>query len=276
MTVALTIVSTDGVVVAADSRTSQQLMNNSPVRVLSDYTHKVFKVGEHAVATYGWAFLEDRNIAGHMTQFASETKDCEDPKDLADRLANFFGQRIDRHIKDGRDQQPPPGNNPLGFLVGGVKDGVGVSFEVALPSREVHAWHDAGTNPGAVWRGQTDVIRRLVKGFDLDSAEALVTLAGKKTEWEAIAPELAGLEYIIPFGTMNLQDAVDFAVFLIRTTIDAQRLTHGMAAAPGSWPGVGGPIEIAVVTPHQGFVWLQRTALQGERPAGEAEFSTRP
>lgn len=273
MTVALAIVSTDGVVVAADSRTSQQLMNNSPVRVLSDYTHKVFRVGNHAVATYGWAFLEDRNIAGHMIQFASETKDCEDPAELADRLATFFGERIDRHIADGRDEAPPAGHDPLGFLVGGVKDGVGVTFEVFLPSGEVKPWHDAATNPGAVWRGQTDVIRRLVKGFDLDNAEALVNLAGKTTHWQAIQPELKGLEYIIPFGTMNLQDAVDFAVFLIRTTIDAQRLTHGMAAAPGSWPGVGGPIEIAVVTPHQGFEWLQRTALQGERPAGEAEFS---
>lgn len=272
MTVALAIVSTDGVVVAADSRTSQQLLKGSPVRVLSDYTHKVFKVGEHAIATYGWAFLEDRNIAGHMTQFAAETKDCESPADLAERLATFFGERIDRHIDAGRDKKPEPGENPLGFLVGGIEDGVGASFEVLLPSRDVHPWHDTA-NPGAVWRGQTDVIRRLVKGFDLENAAGLAALAGKTAEWDALRTELQGLEYIIPFGTMNLQDAVDFAVFLIRTTIDAQRLTHGIGAAPGSWPGVGGPIEIAVVTPHEGFRWLQRTALQGERPAGEAEFS---
>jgi hypothetical protein len=34
---------------------------------------------------------------------------------------------------------------------------------------------------------------------------------------------------------------------------------------------VGGPIEIATVTPRQGFGWVQRTSVQGERPAGVAE-----
>ena len=72
---------------------------------------------------------------------------------------------------------------------------------------------------------------------------------------------------------MNLQDGIDFAVLCIRTTIDVQRLTLGpVATAPEfSWPGVGGPIEIATVTATRGFGWVQRTSVQGERPAGMAE-----
>ena len=72
---------------------------------------------------------------------------------------------------------------------------------------------------------------------------------------------------------MNLQDGIDFAVLCIRTTIDVQRLTLGpVATTPEfSWPGVGGPIEIATVTPRRGFGWVQRTSVQGERPAGVAE-----
>ena len=38
-----------------------------------------------------------------------------------------------------------------------------------------------------------------------------------------------------------------------------------------SWPGVGGPIEIATVTAAAGYRWVQRTLVQGERPAGVAE-----
>jgi hypothetical protein len=70
---------------------------------------------------------------------------------------------------------------------------------------------------------------------------------------------------------MNIQDAIDFSVLLIRTTMDVQRLTNGTTADPGVFPGVGGPIEIALVTAKNGFEWVQRTSLLAERPSGQAE-----
>jgi hypothetical protein len=88
-----------------------------------------------------------------------------------------------------------------------------------------------------------------------------------------VMPLLEACRYRIPFDSMNLQDGIDFAVLCIRTTIDVQRLTLGtLATAPEfSWPGVGGPIEIATVTAAAGYRWVQRTVVQGERPAGVAE-----
>jgi hypothetical protein len=62
-----------------------------------------------------------------------------------------------------------------------------------------------------------------------------------------------------------LQDAVDFAIVLIRTTIDVQRFTNGFKGQPGKFPSVGGPIEIAVID-QGGFRWVQETKLAGERP----------
>jgi alkylation response protein AidB-like acyl-CoA dehydrogenase len=35
-------------------------------RVLSDATDKLFEVAGRAVATFGFAFVEERNIAAHM------------------------------------------------------------------------------------------------------------------------------------------------------------------------------------------------------------------
>jgi hypothetical protein len=69
MTVALAAVTSDGIVVAADSRTTWGPAGQ--YRVLSDFTHKVFKVGDYAVTTYGWAFLLGRNIAGHFSEFGN-------------------------------------------------------------------------------------------------------------------------------------------------------------------------------------------------------------
>jgi len=42
----------------------------------------------------------------------------------------------------------------------------------------------------------------------------------------------------------NGQDAVDYAKFLIRTTIDALRFEP-------RFPSVGGPIDLLVITPHR-------------------------
>ena len=47
MTLAVTVVCQDGVVVAADSRTT--LANDRTLRVASDFTHKVFESGRVAV-----------------------------------------------------------------------------------------------------------------------------------------------------------------------------------------------------------------------------------
>ena len=94
MTLAVTVVCQDGVVVAADSRTT--LGNHRMLRVGSDFTHKVFASGEVAVATYGEAFVDERSIASHMAEFAVvEAGNCDHPGPTARKLAGFFGDRYD-------------------------------------------------------------------------------------------------------------------------------------------------------------------------------------
>lgn len=288
MTLAVTVVCQDGVVVAADSRTT--LANHRMLRVGSDFTHKVFESGGVAVATYGEAFVADRSIASHMDEFAAvEAGNCHHPGPVAERLAAFFGDRVDAQWADEADRAggaggpagghegsgpPPPDVAALGFLVSGYDDaGVGEAWEVTLPDRRVTQLATTANRGGAVWRGQSDVVNRIVRGVDLELLWRLAAVNDMDDRVEAVMPLLDECGYRIPFDSMNLQDGIDFAVLCIRTTVDVQRLTLGpFATAPEfSWPGVGGPIEIATVTTAEGFRWVQRTAVQGERPAGLAE-----
>lgn len=273
MTLAVTVVCQDGVVVAADSRTT--LGNHRMFRVGSDFTHKVFESGGVAVATYGEAFVADRSIASHMAEFlVVEAGNCDHPGPTGRRLAEFFGDRYDGQAVEAPDDTPPPGVTALGFLVCGYDDaGVGEAWEVTLPERAVEPIATTANGGGAAWRGQSDVVTRIVRGSDLELLDRLAAMHKLTDELDALAPLLEGCSYRIPFDSMNLQDGIDFAVLCIRTTIDVQRLTLGaVATAPEfSWPGVGGPIEIATVTPRRGFGWVQRTSVQGERPAGMAE-----
>jgi hypothetical protein len=271
MTLAVTVVCQDGVVVAADSRTT--LGNHRMLRVGSDFTHKVFAPGGVAVATYGEAFVDERSIASHMAEFAVvEAGNCAHPGPTARKLAAFFGDRYDAHSAALGDDEgaPPPGVAALGFLVSGYDDaGVGEAWEVTLPDRAVEQIATTANGGGAAWRGQSDVVTRIVRGADLELLVRLAAVHKLGAELDAVMPMLDECSYRIPFDSMNLQDGIDFAVLCIRTTIDVQRLTLGpLATAPEfSWPGVGGPIEIAT----GGFAWVQRTSVQGERPAGMAE-----
>ena len=61
---------------------------------------------------------------------------------------------------------------------------------------------------------------------------------------------------------MTLQDAIDFARSMVEITITVQRFTHGILSAPGDFPGVGGPIDIAVARPGDGpMTWVAQKQL---------------
>lgn len=57
-----------------------------------------------------------------------------------------------------------------------------------------------------------------------------------------------------PYEMFSLQDAVDYAEFLIHTTIAHQRFSLTI-------PNVGGDIDIAVITPFEGFKWIRQKSL---------------
>jgi len=41
-----------------------------------------------------------------------------------------------------------------------------------------------------------------------------------------------------------------------------QRFSDGINADPGDMPGVGGPIDVAVITPDKGFMWINKKKLK--------------
>ena len=70
-----------------------------------------------------------------------------------------------------------------------------------------------------------------------------------------VANRLIDPNYLPLFPAMPLQDAVDYATHLIRTTIDTMRFEP-------RFPSVGGPIDVLVVLPD-GPRWVRRKELSG-------------
>lgn len=171
------------------------------------------------------------------------------------------------NLKDGVG-----GVDTINLLVAGYnKDGSYEVYICYIPG-EIQKKRDTkekGKEYGASWIGQIDVVSRIVLGFDGRIGNIkFVSEATQKLGKEEINKQLRNLEYVIQWGTMTLQDAIDFCRLMIQTTSAIQRFSDGIAADPGDMPGVGGPVDIAVITLDKGFVWVNKKQFN----VGEAEI----
>lgn len=175
MTVVVGVAAPDGLILAADSRST--MIEGTRHRVVTDNAQKVFPICGCAVATYGLSFLGDRTIAGVMHEFVAELGDDrpEHAEQLADRLAAYADERFAQIVPEEARAEIAEQGHLLGFLVAGYdEDGVGRLREVAIPGGAVTVDLVDGSQistatTGVLWRGETDAIRRLILGVDWDA-----------------------------------------------------------------------------------------------------------
>jgi hypothetical protein len=253
----------DGIILAADSRTTWA--EGERHRIASDFAQKVFSIRNRVgVATYGLSFIGVQTIAGHMDEFVAQLDDqaVDDVEAISNRLGEFFQTRLEEAFAE--DELGTLEGDVLGFLVAGYdENGIGHIREVGLPGPDI-AGEINTASIGVLWRGQTDVVRRLIKGIDLNVLDE----TGSDVP-DNLRDDLGALEYQLIYP-ITLQDAVDFGTFLIRTTIDMQRFSDGTVGIPGMVPGCGGPVRIVAVT-RSGTQWVQEQPLAGPTRAGLAE-----
>lgn len=173
--------------------------------------------------------------------------------------------------KNGKIGEGLGGVDRIDLLVAGYnKDGSHEVYICYIPG-EIEKKRDSrekGKEYGACWIGQYAPVARIVLGWeDRIFNLKFVQEAIKNSSEEEIVNQLRGLEYSIQWGTMTLQDAIDFCTLMIQTTSAIQRFADGIAADPGDIPGVGGPIDVAIITPDKGFVWINKKKLR----VGESE-----
>ena len=233
MSLVVTIYVPSGIVMAADSRMSAlrteqreeegQKTSSQQQFVLSDSAYKVVelsKVGA-GVSVYDSGMIDNQPADSMVHRFEEEElTEADDVVAVADRFLAYF-------------QTKHPGVN-VGFHIGGyrVEDKVSVPYVlVGHTTREPQVRRVNGTDKGKV---QFGVVR-----------------AGDTL----IANRMIDKNNLPLFSAMPLQDAVDYAVHLIRTTIETMRFEP-------RFPSVGGPIDILVIRPD-GMQWVRRKELSG-------------
>ena len=165
--------------------------------------------------------------------------------------------------KDGNTISNTGWIETINMIVAGIDDDkVGRAYSILVPKGITN---EKDTQQcGAMWVGQTDVLARIVKGYAPEIGNIDFVKDALSKDKDGISGQLNKLEYVINWATITVQDAIDFCVLMTRTTESIQRFSDGTFLAPGGITGVGGEIDIAVITPEKGFAWLKKKKLKSE------------
>lgn len=270
MSLGIMIKGSEGMVLAADSRVTLLNQVATPqtgqvvvIPATFDNATKVLKVADQdyvGAVTYGLgAFMTvngPRTMQSFIPEFEERLKKEKVKRlpvgDFAKRLSDFFLEQWNTLVRRG----PNPGEE-INFLVGGFDEGAayGRGFLFAIPTNPNPMEQNAGPGQfGITWGGQHDAVFRLLYGYDAGVLEFL------RTEFSLSQDQLLALNnkmqplFVagIPYQFLPLQDSVDLAIFLIRNTIDFQKFRTNVVR------GVGGPVEVAIVTRDGGFRFVSQ------------------
>lgn len=269
MTIALVVKVFDGYVLASDSATTiaqQDDDGHIEVRNIYNNANKIFNLLKGAPIssmTWGQGNLGPASISTLTKElrrrFAGEAPGYTDWKldptnfQMDDVIARFREYFYDEHYVPACAGGTRP--SLLGLLVAGYSTGATeptiVQFDMTADGC-VGPTEVLPDDAGATWWGQPEAITRVLLGVSGNLPQALINMGAPPDEAPALVQAIQNqVNEQLVGPAMPIQDAIDLAEFLVQLTIGYVRFSPGH-------PTVGGPIEIAAVTQHEGFSWVRR------------------
>ena len=230
----------EGIVMASDSRQSITIGGTRPTgeefkveTVNSDAVMKTFLLDQQQVgiSNFGQDLLDGVPMGSYIRRFIEESLvAADDVTTIPDKLIRYF-----------RESFPKA---DIGFHVAGYKkegkSSIPYVYHCHVGRNKVerrNARPDGSVIYGATWSGQIDILTSIVLPVAVKDEK------GKEKIVRSPAP--------IVWDAMTLQDAIDFSIYAIRTTIDTMRFQ----ARPKN---VGGPIDVLLLTPESPPDWVQK------------------
>ncbi|MBI4506127.1 MAG: hypothetical protein HY691_11375 [Chloroflexi bacterium] len=274
MTIAISLKVHDGLVLAADSATTLVGAGASGTpAVINVYNNanKVFNlykglpiggmtwgagsIGYASIATLAKDFRERLTYAKAGYEGWQLNRDSYTIEQVANLARHYLFEEQYQSILGAVSTNLKPS---LGFLVTGYSAGSGLAEEwlIEIDSGQCPAPRllQAADATGVSWFGQRDVLHRLLMGY---SERLPGVLDGMGVSQQDLDPVMNTIQTALRADQavvqppMPIQDAIDLAAFLAETTAQFTRF----AAGPNT---VGGEIEVAAITKHEGFKWVRR------------------
>jgi len=256
MTFIVTVYVNEGIVMASDSRLtlSRTITNENQFKgqqtqnlldiVQSDANFKLFLAPNGiGISTCGDASINGEPLAGYIEAFIDEhiTQVLNSPIENDEIIEGSEVNQVADQLLEYFKKLPGPPDTAFhvtGYRTDGNKR-IQEVWRVTVKSGEKSLVNSKGEK-GVLWDGEGDVMYRLMQP---------VYRKTDKNDYAALEdPDIA-------FHYFTIQDAIDFAVYAVRTTVDTIKFLASRSKT------VGGPIDVLVVKPREAF-WVQRKQLQ--------------
>jgi hypothetical protein len=221
-----------GIVMAGDSRTmgtiklQQRKKASEQFNILSDNSYKVVMLtrAPAGVAHTGTAVINNQPVETHIRRFEEEkVREGTSIPEVAQALSAHFEENF--------------AGIPVQFCVAGYETVSGASVPhvysfhtTAQPKPNRVNAKDGEIRYGILRSGDTEIVNRLIRR-----------------------------EFLPPFQALPVQDAIDYAIYLIDLTIKTMSFEPRV-------PTVGGPIDVLLMTPD-GVGFVQQKQLHGQDPS---------
>ncbi len=205
------------------------------------HAQKVFSfMGRFGVGTFGVGQVVDKTIHFVLRELEEDllkvkkgTKKIKTIKDISEAIGKYVQNLILEQIREetkNKNAEIQEGSYPIGFQIVGYESNKPLTCEVHIGKNLKIHFHN---KLGITYTGQPEVVNALFARFDTNPEETPI------------------------FQHFSLQDAIIYAEFLIKTTATYQRFSSNMAT-------VGGEIDVALITPFDGFKWVKQKSLQAK------------
>lgn len=263
VTVAVAVKVYDGIVLATDSATSLGVGSSRPQ--VYNHAHKVFHLHRDlplGAMTWGLGEIGGASIATITKDFRRRVMGLDPSRrkwklppwytveQVADRLVEMvFGELYSLEV-------PAGANYALGFLVAGF----------SANGEAAEAWEitmdDPSARPTPVCVIPSDVsgwgawatpqpTQQLFNAIDPGLSQAILQSISIDAERQRVAALIGGASQQPAVPGMPFADALNLGRFLVDVTTGWSRFIMG----PDT---VGGPVQLAGITRHEGFKWVER------------------
>ncbi|MBK5243054.1 hypothetical protein [Clostridium sp.] len=267
MTIAIHMKVNDGMVLATDSASTimaQDQSGNIGVVNIYNNANKLFNIHKQlpiGLITWGAGSIGGASTSTLIKDFrdiltCDPTKKIDinnySIKNICDMFVDFIYK--EKYIEEFKTWPQKP---DVGFVIAGYSTNQEMAEEWLI---EINNGVCAGPvlrrakeETGMSWYGQPEAITRLYKGYGTLLPNVFVNsgiVPSDKIE-DLMKLVSANCELPLTHPAMPIQDAIELAEFLVDLTEKYSKY------APGPQT-VGGPIEIACITKHEGFKWIKR------------------
>lgn len=253
MTIVTFVKVRDGLVLGTDSMT--HVFGAGGFEKAYANARKLFQFADLPVGvmTHGAGNIGNRSIEGIVKDYARNNLSSRSVPG-ADLDVRSLASGLYQHIRALYDMQFSATQQPsLGFVIAGYSPGAAMAddFEFVLPQDSAPRPINLRENVGVSWRGIDVPFTALARGMNSGIYQELVKRGVPTADLEALAA-VYGMH--VSLQGMPLQDAVNFAAYILDTTIGWASFEIGVASCAR-------PLQMAVIRPITGWEWLAQPQL---------------